>query len=276
MTSRYKRSGWFGESHRHYLASKGIRTTYPASKREEALKKLQQSMQQRQSMRTYEEPQGNSVGYTRSDEELGVDLTITDEPTRSQMRRQEAGLDPDYYVITLRDGGGKMRTITIPDDQYAAVRDFAQRTGTSMKEAFSQYAAEVQEGMQARGEELSAAGDWVVEHIEPAKRSAIQAATATGKGLAAGARETGRAAASAYRVTAPGVKAAAGYGAFAVTHPKMAGQDILVEAREKGLEVAPASVRKRVEERQKQAATARERRIQSRLAKLNREMRNPL
>ena len=28
ISSRYKKSGWFGDSHRHYLASKGVKTTW--------------------------------------------------------------------------------------------------------------------------------------------------------------------------------------------------------------------------------------------------------
>ena len=59
--NRYKKQGWFGESHRHYLASKGIRTSDKYS-RLEMLRKVSDLQ---------EFKEDNIDVSTLNDEELG-------------------------------------------------------------------------------------------------------------------------------------------------------------------------------------------------------------
>jgi len=166
--TRYKNNGWHGESHRHYLAAKGIST-------------------KRYYARTGPQKKGYKPDIAfdvREKEDAARDKTIAsvkvvNEPdVLDKLEREERiaqGKDPDNYVIRVKtDSKG-------PDTDIQAeewVKDKARSFGIKTKEEFAQYEKDFVAGAKARGHELKVAEQAVAKFAKslPAKaKSAYKA-----------------------------------------------------------------------------------------------------
>jgi hypothetical protein len=146
--SRYKPVGWRGESHRHYLASKGIKTS-----RGNYLAKIRRADFD-VDVRGVRVPPVPSVPSVR--------FRFVDEPGRFdsfvESYRRRRGLDPENVVLRVqREGRGPRQVIQVED----FVRSRASELGVTTKEEFAKYHDEVVAGAHQRGVELGLARDAV-------------------------------------------------------------------------------------------------------------------
>lgn len=158
--ARYKRTGWYGESHRHYLAAKGIKTG-----RYNARKKVNPDV-----VLTSPRKKSENVKVTFVDEPTAYDELVMED-------RKARGLDPENVVIKVE---GTERDYDIQLEDWVAQK--ARAVGIKTKEEFMKYEKDFHEGLQARGAELAAARKATVAFAKTLPSRAKAGAEAVKKG----------------------------------------------------------------------------------------------